>query len=88
MKLCKDFELVSIAEEYMVVPVGDKAESFNGVVVLNDEVAFLLKNMQENQTIEDLVGLLTQHYEVETDRAYKDIADTINTLYSMGIISE
>ena len=41
MKLESGFEIVNIADDYMLVPVGDQMEQFNGTVVLNDVSAFL-----------------------------------------------
>ena len=88
MKICEGFELVNVADEHIVVPIGEKAESFMGVVVINDAVAFLLENMKNNQTIDELVSSLTEHYDVERDRAYEDITSMLDTLYSIGLICE
>ena len=88
MILSDCFELINIAEEYILVPVGENAESFQGVVVINEAAAFLLKNMKQNITVNKLVDLLVEHYNVDHERAYEDVKKMITELQEMGLISD
>ena len=63
----RDFEITNIADEYMAVPVGKESAFFHGVVTLSEPAAFLLKQMTEPRTREELIDLLLEEY--ETDRA-------------------
>lgn len=86
MKLLHGFEIVNIAEEYIVVPVGENTKRFRGIVVLNEAAAILLERMKSDSTIEELVLYLMDHYEVDKNRAYKDIVEMMNSLESIGVL--
>lgn len=82
------FELIDIAGEHMAVPVGEEAVSFKGVVALSEAASFLLKNMQEPKSKEELAALLTQEYDVDMATAKADIEKLIKNLLDMGVIEE
>ena len=86
MKMRDGFEIVNIAEEYMVVPVGEKAEEFKGMVVLNAAAAFLLDKMHDDLNRDELVALLMERYDVDADKANKDVLEMLQTMYSLGLI--
>lgn len=86
MKMSEGFELVNIAEEHLVVPVGEKADKVKGLIVVSPAAAFLLGKMKKDLTIDELVSLLTDHYNVSMDKAREDIIEMVDTLRSMGLI--
>ena len=86
MKLNKSFEIVSVADDYLAIPVGDKALSFNGVVSLTEAVAYLLKHMDTNKSVEELVDLLCDEYDVEQKKAYADVQQMVKELSVLGVI--
>ncbi len=88
MKICDDFEIINVAGEYMAVPIGEKAESIKGLVVLNEATAFLLENMKNSISIDELVSLLTERYDVSRERAQQDITDILTTLLEIGLVAE
>lgn len=51
----KRFVLRKVAGENILVPVGNTALTFNGLVTLNESGAFLWKHMEKNRTREELV---------------------------------
>ena len=88
MKLKNGFEIVKIVDDYMLVPVGDQMEQFNGTVVLNEVSAFLLEKMKDDITEEELLKYVIDEYDVDKERARKDIADTIKQMIEIGIVHE
>ena len=88
MKMSEGFELVNIAEEHLVVPVGEKADKLKGLIVLSPAAAFLLEKMKKDLTIDDLVSLLTNRYDVNIDKAQKDINEMVDTLRSLGLLTD
>lgn len=50
----KRFVLRKVAGENILVPVGNTALTFNGLVTLNESGAFLWKHMEKNRTREEL----------------------------------
>ncbi|MBR4537622.1 MAG: PqqD family protein [Clostridia bacterium] len=88
MKLVSEFEIVNIADDYMLVPVGSQMEKFNGTVVLNDVSAFLLEQLKTDRTKEELVRLLMETYDVDTAAAQADVDMAIEKMKKIGIIYE
>lgn len=86
MKVVSGFEIIEIANEYIAVPIGEKADDFHGVVALNEATAFLLKQMEREQTLDDLVFILRSEYEVDETRARNDIGDMVENLFNIGLI--
>ena len=63
----KRFVLRKVAGENILVPVGNTALTFNGLVTLNESGAFLWKHMEKNRTREELVQEVLQEYEVSEE---------------------
>ena len=74
MKVNPQFVLREIADEYIVVPVGEEAERIHGILKLNEQGAFLWKLMEKEQTEETLVHALLNAYQVDADAAKKDVS--------------
>ena len=87
MRIVDGFEIVHIAEEHLVVPVGVKAEQNNGVTVLNEAAAFLLEEMKTDKSVDDLVLLLLSHYNVDEETARADVKNMVESLINLGIIT-
>ena len=88
MKKKADYEIVQVEDEYMAVPVGEETLTFKGVVTLSESAAFLLKHMEQPKSMEDLLGLLTQEYEVDEETARADLARIIEIFLNLGLITE
>lgn len=83
-----DFEITEISGEFMAIPVGECAETFRGVVALNDASYFLLKNLEAQKTMKDLVRLLCNEFDVGEDVALQDVQAFVDKLLAMGVILE
>ncbi len=81
-----NFEITEVAGEYMAIPVGEEAVSFHGVVALNEAAAFLLKNMDEPRTKEELVDLLLKEYDTDRITAEKDVEAIIKQFIDLKLI--
>jgi len=87
MKIKEGFILKVVANEYIVVPVGNKALDFNGLITLNKSGKLLFENMLNNDlTIDDLVKLLLDHYEIDELTAKKDVKEFVDKLKNKDII--
>ena len=88
MKIKPEFEIVNVADDYMLVPVGDQIEQFNGTVVLNEVSAFLLNQMRTDVSKEELISALISEYDVEEDVAREDVEKTLAKMIETGIVYE
>ena len=86
MKLKSEFELIRVADEYMIVPVGKEASLFRGIVILNQEAALIAEKLKENCNLDNLISSLIEEFDVEQDTAEKDISQFIIELTNLGVI--
>lgn len=86
MKIDKEFVLREIAGDYILVPVGQTAMSFNGLITINEIGAFLWERMKEDTTIGLLTEAVLGEYEVEREIAQKDVEEFVDALLKAGIV--
>ena len=86
MKVDKEFVLREIAGDNILVPVGETALDFNGLITLNEVGAFLWNKLQNEITIDELVQEILDEYEVDEDTARKEILEFIGYLQNADII--
>lgn len=84
----KNFEIVTIADENMAVPVGEEATTFHGVVALSESAAFLLNSLNEAHTTDELIDIILEEYDIDREAAEKDIKKIIPKLIELGLIKE
>ena len=77
MKLKPEFEIVRVADDYTLIPLGEQMEQFCGTVVLNEVSAFLLKLMKDDVSKEELIRALTAEYEVDDETAQADVEEAL-----------
>lgn len=82
----KRFVLRKVAGENILVPVGNTALSFNGLVTLNESGAFLWKHIEQNRAEEELVQEVLREYEVSEEQARSDIEQFLTYLAEAGVL--
>jgi len=88
VKIKSDFMLKEVAGYYVVVPVGNGALDFNGVINLNESGATLWRAMEKDVTEEELVAALTSEYDVDEQRAKADVVAFVNKMKEAELIEE
>lgn len=89
MKISKEFVLREIAGDYVIVPTGEAAYRFQGLITVNDTGAFLWEQLQSGeQTEEKLTEALFGEYEVDRESALKDVEEFLRILQGHGILSK
>ena len=86
MKLKPDFQIVQMANDYMLVPTGDQIDSFNGTVILNEVSAFILNQLKEDLEKEDLVERLVMEFDVDSATAREDVDVAVEKMKQIGIL--
>lgn len=86
MKVNSDFVMRNIAGENILVPTGEAAEKFNGMITMNEAAAFMWQNIDEVETKEDLVKMVLDEFEVDEETATRDVENFINELSSINMI--
>lgn len=87
MKIKDGFTLRSLCGEHIVIAEGLALVDFNKMLSLNDSAAYLWEQVKDKDfEIEDLVTLLTDRYEVSTDRAREDATTMVDIWRENGIL--
>jgi hypothetical protein len=88
MKINENFLLREVAGNRVVMPVGEAAERFNGMIKLNGSGAYLFEKIQAGLDEEGLVAAMLGDYDIDEETARRDIGNFVDTLRKMGIIEE
>lgn len=75
-----------VQEDSMWIPTGSLSIDFNGMIRSNGTAGFLLERLQQETTRESLVEALLDEYDVERERAEKDVDDLIRMLEEEGLL--
>ena len=87
MKANPGFNLRVVCGENIIVAEGEENIDFSNIISMNESSAYLWQNIQGKEfTHEDLVGLLTQEYEVDEATAMKDVKALTELWLQAGII--
>ena len=87
MKAKPGFNLRVVCGENIIVAEGEENIDFSNIISMNESSAYLWQNIQGKEfTHEDLVGLLTQEYEVDEATAMKDVKVLTELWLQAGII--
>ena len=87
MKAKPGFNLRVVCGENIIVAEGEENIDFSNIISINESSAYLWQNIQGKEfTHEDLVGLLTQEYEVDEATALKDVKALTELWLQAGII--
>ncbi|MEI3339064.1 MAG: PqqD family protein [Eubacterium sp.] len=86
MRINKEFVLREIAGDYILVPVGDTALEFNGLITLNEVGAFLWGKLQQDVELEQLVDAVLDEYDIDKETATHDAEEFVENLKKAGII--
>ena len=88
MKRSANFLLREVADTQVLVPLGDAAISFPGMVTLNATGAYIWELLEQEQTLQTLADALAQHYAVDPEKALADATAFVEKLIPIGAILE
>ena len=88
MKISGEFILSELMGEYVMVPVGETALKFNGIVGLNDVAVFIWKQLQEDISREELLSRILEEFEVTGEEADRDLEEFLQVLRNGGLLEE
>ena len=87
MKLRYEFSVMEMDGEYMAVPVGENAGSFNGMLRMNEVSAEILDLLKEDTTPEAVHRILRERYPDSDDREIGEaLASFLNQLIREGLL--
>lgn len=72
--------------EYVLVPVANNIADMNSVYTLNETGAFIWEQIDGERTIDKIIDLVIQEYDIDKDSASKDVYDFIANMQKFLII--
>lgn len=89
MKIIEGFRLRKLGKEHIVVGEGLGQVNFNKMISLNESAAYLWESVEgKDFSVEDLVSLLLDRYDVEEAVALKDARALASAWVDAGVVSE
>lgn len=85
MKIKEGFLLREVAGNTVVVPIGDEAVEFNGVITINETGKFIWELMQDGIEKEELLDKFMKEYNISEEEAKEDIKTFIQILLDNNI---
>lgn len=82
------FLLREVADTLVLVPIGEAAGAFYGMVTLNGTGAFIWEQLAREHTVQSLAEALVEQYAVDFAQARNDVEDFIEKLLPTGAILE
>lgn len=84
MKIIKKFILREIAGECVLVPTGATSQEFNGMITMSETAKFIWENLEQVDSLEEMVQLILDNYEIDEKTAKKDAVAFIGALLQNG----
>ena len=75
-----------IAEETFLIPVHKNLADMNNIYVLHGTGDFIWDHIDGKKSIEEIVGLITEQFDVSHSRAFGDTKDIIGDMEKSGLI--
>ena len=86
MKINGTFVLREIAGDYIIVPVGESAIDFNGMITLNEIAVFIWKLLQEDHSYDEILHTILNEYDSTEDQVRKDLDDFLKQMKEANLI--
>ncbi len=88
IKIKKDFVLKNIADNYIVISVGQDNVNINSMITTNETGAFLWELLQKGATKEELVQAVIKEYDADEDVVSSDVDKFIQKLADKDILEK
>ena len=88
LKVSDQFILRTIADENLLIPVGEAAIHVKGLISLSESGSLLYDKLKDGCSREDLIAVLTAEYEVSEDEAARDTDAFLNQMRQLNMLVE
>ena len=87
MHISDKFIIREIAGEHIIVPTGNEALRFQGLITVNEIGAFLWETLQGgDKTLEELVQAVCAEYEADPGEAERDTKEFLGKIQNEGML--
>lgn len=86
MKLKYNIAINEIGEGYLGVPVSSNIVDFDGLLRLNETGAFIVEQLNNEISLQDLVSAVAKKYSCSFEEANDNVTGILDTLKNAGLI--
>ncbi len=86
MRIRDDLVLRKIADEWIVLPIGEATVSFKKMLVLNETSALIWEAISSGLKEEEILGKIIDVYDIDKETARQDYLRIVNQLVENKII--
>ena len=86
MKLKYDFAVREIMGEYVMVPLGDGALEFAGMISTTETGALLVEALKQDVSREELLKRILDEYDVDEQTAMTDLDEFLDRLRKLNLL--
>ena len=88
MKIKGTFVMRDIAGDIVIVPVGETALSYNGMITTTSTGAAIWQALEAGSDREAVIQVLLDRFDVDYDTAAADTDEFLQRLRSLGLLEE
>lgn len=88
MRVSDRFVLRTIADEHLLIPVGEAAISVKGLIALSESGVLLYEKLKSDCSKDDLVAALCGEYEVSAEEAGRDTEAFLDQMRQLNMLIE
>jgi len=75
-----------VAGETLIVPVGAKVGDVVSIYSFNGTAALIWRLLETPKTVTELTTAVAQEFEVEPERAERDVAEFVSAMQAVGLV--
>ena len=88
MRIKDEYVLRRIADENIVIAVGEKVVEFSGMIAINDTTARIWEYLCEERTFDEVLGHVLSLYDIDEETAKSDLAKLIAQMEASGVLEQ
>ena len=88
MRIADGFVLKTIADSYVVVPVGENLVDFSAMITINETGAFIWKQLEKGCEVDEVVSAMCAEFEIDADTAREDCLEFIKVLEENKVVEK
>ena len=86
MKIHGEYILREVVGEYVLVPVGQTALEFNGIISLNEVGASIWKQLESGRSREEILKAVLEEFDVSEEEARQDLSEFLERLQAAKLL--
>lgn len=88
MRLKYEFSINQIGDNYVAVPLGSSIVSFNGILKLNQEAAYIIETLNSDITYDKLLETVAEHFACDVEEAKENVDSIVSGLKEADLLAE